>query len=299
MANYVYAVVDTRVGSAAVIDPCWDVAGIWKALEGLGVSTVTTAVYTHRHFDHTGGKLPKSMTRGVEVKVEGLADVLERGTQVAVGAQDVDAVVKQCGVSSERIRSLQDGDVIEVCSDCEMHCLNTPGHTPGSICLQLQQKGTPTGGQFLFTGDTLFIGSCGRYDLPESDVQAMLDSLGRLSKLPPTTVVLPGHNYARPAHSTIGQERSTNMMMEAALSREQESKGGLTMSKVSAQVALPDYLHVAWTVFEKYENQGLLVPTELDQCWSCEPQVGSECSFMWVSCACGTGKSCDAARCRL
>lgn len=270
MANYVYAVVDTRVGTAVLIDPCWDVAGIWQKLEELGVRTVTLAFYTHRHFDHTGGTLPKSMTRGVEVRVEGLFEVLQHGAQVAVGQKDCDAVAKQCSIAVESIRGVRDSDSIEVCSDCEVFCLSTPGHTPGSICLQLQRRVVNSEAPILFTGDTLFIGSCGRYDLPESDTQAMFDSLARLSTLPPATVVLPGHNYAAPAHSTIGQEKSTNMMMEAAINNTQLRKGGLSMSKIAAQLSLPDYLSVAWKVFSQHGNHQKMTLSGTQRCCASE-----------------------------
>ena len=86
--------------------------------------------------------------------------------------------------------------------------MHTPGHTPGSQCFLVDGR--------LVSGDTLFIGSCGRTDLPGSDPSEMYYSLTqRLGALPDDTVLLPGHNYGGPA-STIGDERRQNPFMRFA-----------------------------------------------------------------------------------
>jgi hydroxyacylglutathione hydrolase len=84
--------------------------------------------------------------------------------------------------------------------------LHTPGHTPGSQCFLVDGR--------LVSGDTLFIGSCGRTDLPGSDPTEMYYSLTqRLAALPDVTLLLPGHNYGGPS-STIGQEKRQNPFMK-------------------------------------------------------------------------------------
>ena len=86
--------------------------------------------------------------------------------------------------------------------------LHTPGHTPGSQCFLVDDR--------LISGDTLFIGSCGRIDLPGSDPSEMYYSLTqRLAALPDDTVLLPGHNYGGEA-STIGREKRQNRFMQFA-----------------------------------------------------------------------------------
>ena len=85
--------------------------------------------------------------------------------------------------------------------------LETPGHTPGSVCL--------LAGNLLFAGDTLFAGSCGRTDFPGGSWKAMLASLKRLSALPGDYTVLPGHGEA----STLDQERQTNPYMKEAMAQ--------------------------------------------------------------------------------
>jgi glyoxylase-like metal-dependent hydrolase (beta-lactamase superfamily II) len=83
--------------------------------------------------------------------------------------------------------------------------VHTPGHTPGSQCFLVDDR--------LISGDTLFIGSCGRTDLPGSDPSEMYYSLTqRLYKLPDETVLYPGHNYGGPS-STLGTEKRSNPFM--------------------------------------------------------------------------------------
>lgn len=142
MANYVYVLVDASKDSgrsAVVIDCCWDVDGILRQCrEDLNVKHVAAAVYTHRHFDHTGGHLPRAMTRGQRVTVLGLHTFLERGVPVAVGRDDVEAVAKQSGVDVASIRALGEGDSVTVSDGpYNLTVLHTPGHTTGSICFQL------------------------------------------------------------------------------------------------------------------------------------------------------------------
>ena len=80
--------------------------------------------------------------------------------------------------------------------------LDTPGHTPGSVCLKF--------GELLLSGDTLFAGSCGRTDFPGGSMAAMRQSLAALATLPPETDVIPGHGPT----TTIGREVAENPFME-------------------------------------------------------------------------------------
>ena len=83
---------------------------------------------------------------------------------------------------------------------------HTPGHTPGGVCLSCYG--------LLFSGDTLFAGSCGRTDFPGGSMQEMAKSLSLLAELPlpDSTKVLPGHEY----FTTLGQERRSNPYMNEA-----------------------------------------------------------------------------------
>ena len=232
MANYCYCVVDPSSGKALLVDPCWDVPGIFEAVSASSSSSsssspaveVEACAFTHHHFDHTGGQLPKQMTRGRKVVVQGLLECArDFGVKdISVGAADKTKIAVQCRCNPKTLRGLEEGDTVWSSGHVTVKAWHTPGHTRGSICLLVET--TSSGGDggsalptVLITGDTLFIGSCGRYDLPDSDVKDMLRSLERLSSLPADTVVLPGHNYAAPAHTTIGAERTTNGMMLQAI----------------------------------------------------------------------------------
>jgi glyoxylase-like metal-dependent hydrolase (beta-lactamase superfamily II) len=86
--------------------------------------------------------------------------------------------------------------------------LHTPGHTPGSQCFLVESAGTPG---TLVSGDTLFLGSCGRVDLPGSDPEAMYRSLNTtLKQLPDETLLYPGHLYSADPSSTMGEQKRRN-----------------------------------------------------------------------------------------
>jgi len=110
-----------------------------------------------------------------------------------------------CGLSDSDIVGVDAGDTTDV-GRARVTFVHTPGHTPGSQCFLV--------GNALVSGDTLFIGSCGRVDLPGSNPEDMWRSLTQvLAAMPDETILFPGHNYADRPRSTIGDEKRTNMMM--------------------------------------------------------------------------------------
>ena len=258
MANYVYCVVDKSTGGALLVDACWDIEGILSHLASLGVraNRIEACAYTHHHFDHTGGRLPRFMTAGLyngNVRIDGITEVLNmlpHIESVCIGALDAEKAAKQCavGTSLPKIRRLQDGDIVWESEDTVVSCWSTPGHTAGSVSLICSRQDAKSASPVIITGDTLFVGSCGRFDLPDSNPSDMLRSLARLSKLPDNTICFPGHNYSREAHTTIGHEASTNAMMVQGI-RFANTPGALTRedtaSAYQAYVLLPDYLSVA------------------------------------------------------
>jgi glyoxylase-like metal-dependent hydrolase (beta-lactamase superfamily II) len=103
--------------------------------------------------------------------------------------------------------AVKDGDTIEVGS-IKLKVMHTPGHSKDSMCLILDD-------QLIFTGDTLFVGNCGRTDLPGSDPAEMYHSLfDKLAGLDEKLVVYPGHNYGSTPTSTIGTEKKTNYVLQ-------------------------------------------------------------------------------------
>jgi glyoxylase-like metal-dependent hydrolase (beta-lactamase superfamily II) len=106
------------------------------------------------------------------------------------------------------VKPVRAGDKIKL-GATELTFLHTPGHTPGSQCFLVNGR--------LLAGDTLFLGFCGRCDLPGSDPKQLFESLNRvIGKLPGETVLYPGHNYStRGANSTLKEERTQNRFLSA------------------------------------------------------------------------------------
>jgi len=102
--------------------------------------------------------------------------------------------------------SVKDGDSINF-GNSKLKVLHTPGHSKDSMCLIGDGK--------LFSGDTLFVGNCGRIDLPGGSAQDLYHSLfDVLHSLDDNLVMYPGHNYGHSNMSTIGEEKTTNMIMQ-------------------------------------------------------------------------------------
>lgn len=202
MRNICYLIGDRRTGQCYVIDPCWDVDGILKQVRKDGMR-VTGVLQTHNHFDHTGG-LPPPPFDTYHVKVPGVKKMLERcGTKdakVYVHKLDADIFQEETGIDPRHIECTEDGQELML-GQVTIRVMHTPGHTPGSQCLRVNETR-------VFTGDTLFVGSCGRVDLPGGDPEAMFDSLqNRLAALPDETLLFPAHLYSRVIMTTVGHEK--------------------------------------------------------------------------------------------
>ncbi len=182
MANFTYIIADDgETDEAAVIDPSWDLDKVFDALKKNGW-TAKYVINTHSHFDHVLGNEQIAKVTGAKI-VQHKASELERDIEV------------------------QEGDMIKVGNDISLRVLHTPGHSKDSICLVLDDK-------LVFTGDTLFVGNCGRTDLPGSDPAEMYDSLfGKVAKLDENLVVYPGHDYGQKPTSTIGHEKKFNYVL--------------------------------------------------------------------------------------
>jgi glyoxylase-like metal-dependent hydrolase (beta-lactamase superfamily II) len=102
---------------------------------------------------------------------------------------------------------VDDGDIIHV-GRIPVKTIFTPGHTPDGICLLAD-------GQKLLTGDTLFVGECGRTDMPGGNSKNMYHSLfNKILKLKDSVEVYPGHDYGLRPYSTIGDEKRSNYTLE-------------------------------------------------------------------------------------
>ena len=178
MQNFVYVLSDDA-GASVLVDPAFEKERLVRAVMDLGVG-VERILATHGHPDHV------QATGYVREKLGGAKVVAHESAD----HEPVDIRVK-------------DGERFRV-GEMAFEVVHTPGHRFDSVCYIVD-------GTHVLTGDTLFVGECGRVDLPGSDPAAMHRSLlTTLAKLPGELVVLPGHDYGPQPTSTLGEERRTN-----------------------------------------------------------------------------------------
>ena len=203
--NYVY-LWHNDSGHGVVIDP-GQAEPVIAAVTEMGLE-LDAVLLTHHHHDHIGGVAPLKQRYGCRV----------------------------IGPDAQRIptqdQEVSNGEVLNLLNT-PVSVLATPGHTRTSICYQVQQEQGPG---WVFTGDTLFVGGCGR--LFECDAKTMWVSLQKLAALPGDTIVYCGHDYTHDnrafalsvapddprlqeaahmdqQHSTIAQEKRTNIFLLA------------------------------------------------------------------------------------
>lgn len=196
MDTFCYIVGDETSGSAALIDPAFDVPEILKKTRQSGF-TITHVINTHHHADHSAGNAEVIKATGAQLCIHeldgpGLTHLTNKAFARMLGGKG----------SPPAHRLLADGDRV-IIGAVVLTVLHTPGHTPGGICLY-----TPG---HLFTGDTLFVGAVGRTDLPGGNGKTLIKSIrSKLYNLPDDTTVWPGHHYGDQPSSTVAQERESN-----------------------------------------------------------------------------------------
>ena len=199
MQNFVYILADPVTREAAVIDAAWDIDRIVRVIQQDDLK-LKAAFITHYHPDHLGGDF-------MQHHIPGAAELLERNfpVKVYVHKSEADFVGRIAGLSPSDLVRTDSADELQL-GTRRISLLHTPGHTPGSQCFLVDGR--------LISGDTLFIGSCGRVDLPGGDPAQMYDSLvNKLKRLPENTVLYPGHNYSGQSTSTIGEEKLHNFCL--------------------------------------------------------------------------------------
>lgn len=178
--NFTYLVADDEGGDAVVIDPSYGIAPVLEAIDERSVK-VRYILNTHSHKDHTAGNAEVRERTGAKVVAH----------KVAPLGQDI---------------SVEDGSAFDA-GRLKFEVVHTPGHTKDSVLYLFAGN--------VATGDTLFVGECGRTDLPGGDPSEMYDSLlGRVVKLDDALVVLPGHDYGVTPTSTIGREKQENYTLQ-------------------------------------------------------------------------------------
>ena len=180
MQNFSYIVEDETTHEAIIIDPSWDLDKIIQIVEDQNLNP-KYIVNTHWHDDHTRGN--EELAAELSIKI------------VQHNASDL-----------ENDMTVSDGDTIKFgCSELVVY--HTPGHSKDSICLVGDGK--------IFSGDTLFVGNCGRIDLPGGSSRELYHSLfDVISNLDDGLIMYPGHDYGSAQTSTIGNEKMTNPVMQ-------------------------------------------------------------------------------------
>lgn len=188
-----YLVIDEESKEAVLIDCSSSRSEFVQAIKDSGVN-LKQILLTHGHFDHLLG-------------VEGFKEAL--GVDAYISEDDMNQVklmpdmlqmfLGMMGCKTPNMAGfIKDGDVIKI-GNTEIKAIATPGHTNGGMCYLVEDK--------LFSGDTLFQGSCGRCDLPEGDFGTIVKSIKeKLFTLPEKIEVFPGHG----PKTTIAHEKKFN-----------------------------------------------------------------------------------------
>ena len=176
-----YIIHEADSKTCCVIDPGYEPEEVLDAADKLGL-TVEAILLTHGHFDHVGG-------------VKTIA--AETGCAVYICADDLSLPPMMTAGALYYTKTYGEGDTLHL-AGLEISVLHTPGHTPGSVCLLVNDT--------IFSGDTLFSGSCGRTDLPGGSWATILKSLRRLRELETNYWVCPGHGES----TTLAQEKRYN-----------------------------------------------------------------------------------------
>jgi len=186
MQNFTYILEDEDTDDAIVLDPSWDIEEIQKVIEKNNLK-VKYIVNTHHHFDHTIGN--EALVKITDAKI-----------------------IQHKASTLKNDMTVSDGDKIKF-GNSEIIVFHTPGHSKDSICLVGDGK--------IFSGDTLFVGNCGRVDLPGGSAKELYHSLfDIICKMDEKLDLYPGHNYGSSPSSTLGKEKKTNFVLQPRTEQE-------------------------------------------------------------------------------
>ncbi len=178
--NFAYIIGDEKTRLCAIVDPAWETDKLLGQCKELNLN-VSYVINTHSHHDHVEGN-----------------DAVVKQTRAKIIAHEKSPLRKDIPVN--------DGDLISIGS-LKIKVIHTPGHCPDHICLLVDGN--------LLTGDTLFVGECGRTDLERGSASEMYDSLfNKLMALDDSIKVYPGHDYGNKPSSSIGEERKNNYTLK-------------------------------------------------------------------------------------
>jgi hydroxyacylglutathione hydrolase len=181
MDNFTYIIIDEKNRNSIIVDPSWNLEIIFDFLNKNKLDN-EFIINTHSHFDHVLGNEQVVKTTGAKI-IQHKASPLKKDIEV------------------------NDDELIKF-GDSQIKIIHTPGHSGDSICLVINDK-------IILTGDTLFVGSCGRIDLPGSDsVQMYYSIYNKLINLDENLIVYPGHHYGSTKTSTLRDEKKSNFVFK-------------------------------------------------------------------------------------
>jgi hydroxyacylglutathione hydrolase len=178
--NFTYIIADEETKEAAVVDSSYNADEIIKTIKTQKFQ-LKYIINTHGHSDHTAGNIELQSIFGAKI-----------------------VAYKQSKMHPDL--PVDENDILNV-GKISVKIIYTPGHTADSICLLANN-------QKLITGDTLFVGECGRTDFPGGNTKSMYESLKRLQELNDNIEVYPGHDYGLKQSSTIGDEKKSNYTLQ-------------------------------------------------------------------------------------
>ena len=184
-----YVVRAEESSRCVLIDPGYEAERILAYLKAEKL-TVDAILLTHGHFDHVGA------VKTLLLETECTLCMHEKDWSVSKNPL-TGWMYPLAGLEYDGLQLCREDDSI-FAAGLTFEVLETPGHTPGSVCYRC--------GDALFTGDTLFDGSCGRTDLPGGDGKTIMQSLQRLKNIPEDLPIYPGHGTA----STLDEQRRYN-----------------------------------------------------------------------------------------
>ncbi len=186
---------DQKCHDVVIIDTGLDMSGVAEHLQTHQLKPVAV-VLTHGHADHiVGSAAIRANWSDVQVYIHRLDAEMLTDATINLSLMNGSAFVTE---PADVV--VEEGDTIEQ-AGLKLEVIQTPGHTPGGICLYAKDE------NLLFSGDTLFADGIGRTDFPGGSTEQLLCSIKeKLLTLPQETVVYPGHG----PQTTIGRERQYN-----------------------------------------------------------------------------------------
>ena len=186
LRNFSYIIGDDETLIGVIIDPGFDVEKLINSVLKMKLK-IKYIINTHEHSDHISGNKDFVIKIGAKIVAHKYSKIYK----------DI---------------SVEDEDIIKI-GKTNIKIIHTPGHSPESICLLVDNK--------LITGDTLFVGECGRIDLPGGSAEDLYHSFfDKIMKLEDDIEVYPGHNYGNKPFSSIGFEKKTNYVLKKRTKQE-------------------------------------------------------------------------------